>query len=81
MLEFFDVINPDGTSAGYSLPRDEVHKKGLWHRTVHIWILNFNKELLIQSAPFRKKYIRDCGTYLRVISPAEKTVAQVQFAN
>ncbi|NLL12277.1 MAG: NUDIX domain-containing protein [Fibrobacter sp.] len=55
MLEFFDVINPDGTSAGYSLPRDEVHKKGLWHRTVHIWILNFNKELLIQKRSLQKE--------------------------
>jgi len=54
-MEFFDVINPDGTSAGYSLPRDEVHKKGLWHRTVHIWILNSNKELLIQRRSFQKE--------------------------
>ncbi len=54
-MELFDVINPDGTSAGYSLSRDEVHKKGLWHRTVHIWILNSNKELLIQKRSLQKE--------------------------
>lgn len=54
-VEFFDVINPDGTSAGYCLSRDEVHKKGLWHRTVHVWILNSNKELLIQRRSLQKE--------------------------
>jgi isopentenyldiphosphate isomerase len=54
-MEFFDVLNPDGTTAGYSLFRDEVHKKGLWHRTVHIWILNSNNELLIQKRSYQKE--------------------------
>ncbi len=54
-MEFFDVLNPDGTTAGYSLSRDEVHKKGLWHRTVHIWILNSNNELLIQKRSYQKE--------------------------
>lgn len=54
-MEFFDVINQDGTSAGYFLSRDEVHKKGLWHRTVHVWILNSNKELLIQKRSLHKE--------------------------
>lgn len=53
-MEFLDVINPDGTSAGYSLSRKEVHRKGLWHRTVHIWILNSNNELLLQKRSLNK---------------------------
>ena len=28
------------------MPRSEVHKQGLWHRTSHIWIVNKNKEIL-----------------------------------
>ncbi len=35
--EMIDILNSDGTPAGYSRGRTEVHAKGLWHRTVHIW--------------------------------------------
>lgn len=54
-LEYFDVINPDGSQAGYSLSRDAVHKQGLCHRTVHIWILNSNNQLLIQKRSLQKE--------------------------
>ncbi len=54
-MEIIDMINPDGTSAGYSLSRNEVHRKGLWHRTVHVWILNSSKELLIQKRSLQKE--------------------------
>jgi isopentenyldiphosphate isomerase len=48
-MEKFDIFNPDGSPAGYSITRDEAHRKGLWHRTVHIWIINSRNELLIQK--------------------------------
>ena len=35
--EMIDILNSDGTPAGYARGRTEVHAKGLWHRTVHIW--------------------------------------------
>lgn len=60
IVEHFDVINPDGTSAGYSLPRDDVHKKGLWHRTVHIWILNSSGQLLLQKRSLSKEVYPGC---------------------
>lgn len=49
------MINPDGTSAGYSLSRKDVHSQGLWHRTVHVWILNSFSELLIQKRSLQKE--------------------------
>lgn len=48
MEEQIDVLNPDGTSAGYSCGRTEVHAKGLWHRTVHIWAFDKNHRILFQ---------------------------------
>lgn len=36
--ELFDVLHPDGTPAGYARPRGEVHRDGLWHRGLHIWV-------------------------------------------
>jgi len=39
MEERFDVLNPDGTPAGYSCPRSEVHARGLWHRAFHLFLV------------------------------------------
>ena len=32
-----------------------MHRKGLWHRTVHIWIQNSSKELLLQKRSLNKE--------------------------
>lgn len=48
MEEQIDVLNPDGTSAGYARGRTEVHSKGLWHRTVHIWAFDKDDRILFQ---------------------------------
>lgn len=56
------------------LPRDEVHKKGLWHRTAHVWIVNgegqilcLQRSLLKDSSPgLWESY---CGGHL---APAEE---------
>lgn len=50
-MEMVDVLNEDGTFAGYTVSKEEVHERGLWHRTVHVWLLNSNKEILIQIKP------------------------------
>ena len=48
-MEYIDILNEDGEKANYTDTRDNVHKKGLWHRAVHIWVINDNKELLLQK--------------------------------
>lgn len=48
MEEQIDVLNPDGTFAGYARGRTEVHAKGLWHRTVHIWAFDKAGRILFQ---------------------------------
>jgi isopentenyl-diphosphate Delta-isomerase len=35
-------------------PRSEVHSKGYWHRTAHVWILNFKNQLLCQKRSLLK---------------------------
>ncbi|NLD99505.1 MAG: NUDIX domain-containing protein [Fibrobacter sp.] len=54
-MEYFDVIESDGNFAGYSLSRDVVHSRGLWHRTVHVWVFNSHNELLIQKRSLTKE--------------------------
>lgn len=48
MEEQIDVLNSDGTFAGYACGRTEVHTKGLWHRTVHIWAFDKSDRILFQ---------------------------------
>ena len=48
MEEQIDVLNADGTFAGYSCGRTKVHAEGLWHRTVHIWAFDDNHRVLFQ---------------------------------
>src|SRR3989337_1145688 len=51
MVELVDVLRPDGTSAGQSKPKEEVHREGDWHRSVHVWIATPDRRLLLQRRP------------------------------
>jgi 8-oxo-dGTP diphosphatase len=48
MMEYFDVLDENGTPTGEVKARNLVHRDGDWHRTVHVWLLNQNGELLMQ---------------------------------
>lgn len=48
-MELIDVLSEEGNPTGEVLGRKEVHDRGLWHKCVHIWILNSEGELLIQK--------------------------------
>lgn len=48
MEEYFDILNEDGSNKGIIKTRSEVHKKGFWHKAVHIWIVNENGDILLQ---------------------------------
>jgi len=47
-MEYLDILDEKGIKTGEKKPRKEVHSKGYWHKGVHIWIINSNKELLVQ---------------------------------
>ncbi len=47
--ELLDVLDENGIKTGKILPRDEVHKKGLWHRAITIAIVNDKNEILLQQ--------------------------------
>jgi isopentenyldiphosphate isomerase len=48
-MEYFEVFNADGTPTGRVEERSVVHARGLWHRTVHIWIHRYREALLFQK--------------------------------
>jgi len=53
--ELIDILHSDGTPLGEARPRSEVHKKGLWHRTVHIWVFDPIGRILIQERSHEKE--------------------------
>lgn len=49
MAELIDVLNENGIKTGEVVTRDEVHRKGLWHRCIVVAILNDKNEILLQQ--------------------------------
>lgn len=46
--EYFDILDENGNKTGQTKARSRVHKDGDWHKSVHIWILNQNGDVLLQ---------------------------------
>lgn len=40
--ELFDVVRADGTPTGRTKRRDEVHRDGDWHRSLHVWVVGLD---------------------------------------
>lgn len=47
--ELIDVLDENGVKTGEILPRDDIHKKGLWHRSIVVAIINDKNEILLQQ--------------------------------
>jgi len=47
-MEMLDIFDEQGNPTGQAKDRFSVHRDGLWHRSVHVWIMNSRGKLLIQ---------------------------------
>ncbi len=55
-IEYFDILTPEGILTGETASRDYVHKNGLWHRSVHVWIYDErSKQILLQKRSLDKE--------------------------
>lgn len=54
MDELIDIVNPDGTYTGQSLPKSEIHSKGYYHHTGHLWLYTSKGEILLQQRSAKK---------------------------
>ena len=54
MDEFIDILNDTGEVSGKTCLKSEAHKKGLLHASVHIWMYDSNKNVLIQQRAIDK---------------------------
>lgn len=53
-MEKIDVLDENGNQTGEVMTREEVHRLGLWHKCVHIWIINGKGEVLLQKRSAQK---------------------------
>ena len=54
-MEYLDVFTKYGEPTGESIDRNIVHEKGMFHRSIHVWIVNSKGELLVQRRDSSKK--------------------------
>ena len=55
MEELIDVLDENGVKTGEVLTRNEVHKRGLWHRAIAVAIINEPNQILVQQRSFKKE--------------------------
>ena len=54
-MEYLDYYDEDGNYLGYRT-RDEVHKEGLWHNTVHCWLYEMDGSVYFQIRSSSHKF-------------------------
>ena len=54
-MEYIDVLDEKGNLTGKIETREEIHKKGYWHRAINVFIINKNNQLLVQKRAANKK--------------------------
>ena len=54
-MELIDIYDENNNYLGYSVERDEAHKKNLWHHHVSAWIMNYDGKILLQKRTLIKK--------------------------
>lgn len=53
--ELIDVLDENGVKTGEVVSRKEIHKNGLWHRSIVVAIINENNEILLQQRSSNKE--------------------------
>lgn len=54
-MEYIDVLDKNGNKTGIVKTKNEIYDSGDYHKTVHVWIINDNKELLVQKRHPKKE--------------------------
>ena len=54
-MELLEVLDENGNKTGKIEDKDIIHKEGLWHIEVEVWIMNEDKKILIQKRAPQKK--------------------------
>lgn len=62
-MEYLDIVDENGNPTGQTIARDEAHRIGACHRTVHIWIIRESQGgtmVLLQKRSAEKESFPGC---------------------
>ena len=62
MTEYFETFDAAGAPLGL-VPRDEVHRRGLWHRSAHVFLFDASGRLYLQRRAADKDLYPDLWDY------------------
>ncbi|WP_434035899.1 NUDIX hydrolase [Formosa sp. 4Alg 33] len=54
MDELIDIVNIDGSYTGKTALKSEIHNKGYYHNTAHIWLYTSSGEILLAQRSYKK---------------------------
>lgn len=54
MHDIIDILNRDGSPTGTSAPKTEIHTKGHYHHTGHLWLYTSEGKILLQQRSSKK---------------------------
>lgn len=54
MEEYIDIVTREGKSTGNSAPKSEIHRKGFYHHTVHLWLYTKSGKVLLSQRSANK---------------------------
>ena len=55
-MEYLSIVDENNNPIGIVKEKEQAHKEGYFHRSVHIWIINDNSEILLQKRAPDQKY-------------------------
>jgi len=82
-VEKLDVYDINGTKIDCKY-RSEVHKNGLWHKSVHVWVTNDKNKVLIQKrSPQKENHpnmwdISAAGHVVSGKNPLETAISEIK---
>lgn len=54
-MEYIDVLDKNGNKTGIVKTKEEVYESGDYHRSVHVWIINDERQILVQKRHPKKE--------------------------
>ena len=54
-MELIDVLDSNGNKLGIAKDKKDIYKDGDFHKSVHVWIINDNNEILVQKRNPKKE--------------------------
>ena len=54
MDEIIDIVTNDGNATGETALKSEIHSKGYYHNTAHVWLYTNSGEILLSQRSYKK---------------------------